>query len=385
MNTAAPLKRILFASPWWHAGIVNGVLRHAAKRGWHVDLQTCLSGVLPERWEGDGVVTQMGRHDAGLLRILQSCPCPCVSLNNNYPQNQIPRVSTNSAMAGTLAADHLLERGFRSFAFFAGRALPTQGMNRCIAFEKRLKEHGFTAERIIANIPSSRQQAYSEQAFDWLRERLLALPRPLGVFAFNDQDAVAVIEACMVEGVSIPHEVAVLGVLNMEIFRQSTTIELSSIDFDFDAMTGKACEVLAGMMEGEPAPPEPIFFPPTGVITRESTDTLAAHKPRVAKAIRFMLESYDRDISMDDVLTAVGGSRAGLFKAFKQDMGQSPGEVLARIRVDKAKRMLEDTDERIYAVSEACGFGEPINLHRVFKQHTGMSPNAYRKAKRVAD
>jgi LacI family transcriptional regulator len=237
-------KRILFASPWWHADIVNGVLRHAAARGWHVDLQTCLSGVLPERWEGDGMVTQLSGNHEQLLRLIEQCGCPAVSLNNNFPDIPMPRVSTDGEAAGRLAAEHLLERGFRSFAFYAHGIMGSARRSRYTSFDRTLRTAGYRADPLLWEEEIGQYEASWFGRQQWLVEKLTALAKPLGVFAFNDQGAVEVIEACMSAGIAIPDQVAVLGMLNMDIFRHSTTVGLSSIAYDFDHMTGLACDVL---------------------------------------------------------------------------------------------------------------------------------------------
>lgn len=378
----APTRRVLFGSPWWHSDIVNGVLRHAARLGWHVDLQTLLSGRLPDEWDGDGIITQLGSDLDEQRAFLDRTRCPAVSLNANFPQIDIPRVSTNSAAAGRLAAEHLLERGFQHFAFYA-YDLSSRTFARHAAYKQALQHAGYEPYTIAW---ADEQQHYDStwpQRIAWLRQRLADLPQPLAVYAFNDQAAVEVIEACLAESIPVPERVAVLGTLNMDLFRHSTTIGLSSIDFDFDDMTRRACQLLHDMMQGSPPPDDPILVPPVRVVVRQSTDIVAAHTPLVARAIRFMLDHYHQPIGIDDIRQAVGGSRARLFNAFKNDMNRTPGDVLTRIRLDHAKRLLTDTDDKVYAIAAACGFGKPLNLHRAFKQQTGQSPNAYRKQQRT--
>jgi LacI family transcriptional regulator len=375
-------KRVLFASPWWHSDIVNGVLRHAASLGWHVDLQTVLSGQLPGRWAGDGIITQLGGDLEQTKRLLAETACPAVSLNNNFPEIDIPRVSTDGQAVGRMAAEHFMERGFQTFAFYSARE-SIAASQRYGQFAKTLELAGHRAETLSWHDRRKTRDENWRDRQQWLVERLKSLDQPLAVFAFNDQAAVEVIEACLAESIAVPDQVAVLGVLDMDLFRHCTTVSLSSIQFDFDRITREACELLDRLMEGEPVPTEPILHPPTGIAVRQSTDTLAAHAPVVARAVRFMLDHYAEPIGIDDILEAAGGSRAGLFNAFKKDRDQAPGEVLLDIRLDRAKRMLEQTDEKVYTVAEACGFGKPVNLHRAFNQSVGMSPNRYRKAKQA--
>lgn len=373
-------KRVLFGSPWWHSDIVNGVIRHAADRGWHVDLQTCLSGTLPNRWSGDGIVTQMAGEAVAHLKSVAGPRCPIVSLNNNAPDIDVPTVGPDTRLAGRVAAEHLLDRGFKSFAFYSRENSPAAS-TRCREFTRTIELAGHSAQAIQW---TDRREVRGESWFDrqrWLGEHLDRLDKPLAVFAFNDEVAVEVIEACMARDLTIPDRVAVLGVLDMDIFRLSTTVALSSVAFDFDKITETACAVLGRIMDGQPPPDEPILFPPLGVVDRQSTNTLAAYSPVVAQAVRYMLDHHtEAELSIDPIVDASGVSRASLFNAFKAELNRTPGAVLLRIRLDRAKKMLTETDEKVYAVADACGFGKPVNLHRAFKQHLGVSPNEFRAA-----
>ncbi|MBT3293837.1 MAG: substrate-binding domain-containing protein [Verrucomicrobia bacterium] len=382
MNTPEQPIRVLFANAWWHQDIVNGTVRHAAERGWHVDLQVCMSGRLPERWQGDGIITMLGGDRVELGRLIDDAKCPAVSLNDNFADFNIPRISQDDAIAGNMAAEHFLERGFNSFAFYSHGLSPDTAERRYSAFAARLRQEGYETNPILwADARGKRADTWLNRQ-EWLRETLSTLPKPLAVFALNDEAATEVIEACLAESITVPESVAVLGMLDMAIFRNSTTIPLSSIQVDFDTITRVACDVLARMMDGEPPPAHPILFPPTGIASRRSTDTIAAHLPEVARAVRFMLGNYARQFGTDDIAHAAGVCKTLLYDAFASDMGQTPYAVLNRIRVDNAKRLLVDTSKKIETVAEECGFGNRINLHRHFKRSLGTSPAAFRKQER---
>lgn len=371
-------KRILFASPWWHSELVNGIVTHAAKKGWRMDLRPCFSGDLPETWNGDGYATMLGGIE-DQRRFIANATCPGVSLNENFPDVDIPIVTGDKTAAGRLAAEHLMDRGFRSYAFYASEFSPA-GRPRFVAFADRLAEAGHSVQ-VLSAVDEQIEEADRPA---WLRQRLAEIDKPVGLFAFNDRNAIEVIDTCLDELLDVPDQVAVLGLLDMDVFRHCTSIGLSSIAFDSDEIARVACDLLERMMDGEPPPAEPILLPPTGVRVRQSTDTLAAHKPIVARAVRYMFDHYQEPIDIDHVVQHVGGSRGGLFKAFRNDMGCTPGRALMRIRIDKAKRMLVESDEKAYAVADACGFGKPVNLHRAFQKLVGDSPIAYRKRRRRA-
>ena len=375
-------KRVLFASPWWHQDIINGTVRHAAEHGWHLDLQTVLSGQLPDRWTGQGVITLLGGDIDKQRHFLQNIKCPVVSMNENYPEFGLPTVCQDDEMAGRMAAMHFAERFFRLHAFYSHGSSLYAAQIRCAAFESEVKRHGGEILTLQWDkLKKARPNTWENRQI-WLRERLRKIAKPLAVFATNDQAAVEVVEACMIEGIAVPDEVAVLGMLDMRLFRDSTTISLSSIQVDFDTLTRIACDLLEELMAGKPPPLEPIILAPGGVAVRRSTDTMASEHPQVRRAIQFMTEHFTRSLDTDAIARAAGMSKSGLYSAFKQDLRQTPYVILTRIRVNQAKRMLRDTKLPVSSIAEACGFADAVNLYRNFKTIVGLSPAAFRKGGR---
>lgn len=356
---------------------MQGIARNVAKHGWHLNLEAALSGRLPRRWSGDGILTTLSR-DIPFEQFQKRAGCPAVSLSLNRPQIQIPRVGFDNRIAGHLAAEHFLERGFGSFAFYH-RHHQYSGQQRFAAFTERIRQAGFDTVANWDQIDQPDQRDHWAGRQELLTQWLSAADRPVGVFAADDAAGVEVIEACQSLGLSIPYEVGVLGMLDIPLFRQSTTVAMSSITVDFAASTRIACDVLAKLMEGGDRPSEPILLAPTGIAVRESTDTIAAGDPHVARAIRFMMEHYGDPIDVGRIVAASGLGQTQLYAAFKQYVGQSPAALLTRIRIDKAKRSLADSKTKIEAIAHACGFGDRINLYRQFKQHEGISPGAYRR------
>ena len=71
-------------------------------------------------------------------------------------------------------------------------------------------------------------------------------------------------------------------------------------------------------------------------------------------------------------------SQTRLYVAFEEYLGQTPTAVLTRIRVEKAQRMLSESDEQVRAISAACGFGDVVNVYRTFQRLLGVSPQGWR-------
>ena len=123
---------------------------------------------------------------------------------------------------------------------------------------------------------------------------------------------------------------------------------------------------------------EPILIPPKHVELRQSTDILAVPHPAVVRALRYIKENFGDPITLEDIGEHAGMSKRGLEKAFLKHLGRSPATELRRHRLDNAKKMLTETDEKIETIAQACGYSNSSNLSFAFNKDTQMSPRAYR-------
>ena len=66
-------------------------------------------------------------------------------------------------------------------------------------------------------------------------------------------------------------------------------------------------------------------------------------------------------------------------RVFSAEVGESPGLYVERIRIEAARRQLEETDDTVVAIAGRCGFGSAETLRRVFVRRMGIPPDRYRK------
>ncbi len=139
----------------------------------------------------------------------------------------IPWVETDDGKVAELAALHLIERGFRNFAFCGAGAF-NWSVWRGEAFVKILKEHRFDCH--VFSPKSSRASVKS-----WPQEKpslaawLKALPKPIGLFASYDIRAGQVLDICRDLDILVPDEVAVVGVDNDPIICNLAHPSLTSV------------------------------------------------------------------------------------------------------------------------------------------------------------
>lgn len=98
----------------------------------------------------------------------------------------------------------------------------------------------------------------------------------------------------------------------------------------------------------------------------------------VNKALEYMRENYEHKVTLTDVADHTFVSQWHLSKLLNRHTGQSFSELLNKIRIEKAKKLLEDPALRVGDVAEMVGFLDMAHFSRVFKKVTGISANEYR-------
>ena len=72
-------------------------------------------------------------------------------------------------------------------------------------------------------------------------------------------------------------------------------------------------------------------------------------------------------------------SRRGLHQAFLKHIGRPPGHELHRVRVERAKKLLAETNHKMEVVAAMCGYQSANSFWVAFRQATQMTPKQYRK------
>jgi len=103
---------------------------------------------------------------------------------------------------------------------------------------------------------------------------------------------------------------------------------------------------------------------------------------QISKAIDFMEANLERSLDLPTIAEATGLSPSHFARQFRTTVGRAPHQYLIQIRIDRAKRLLGETDRGIAEIAFACGFANQEHLTRLFKRSCGLTPAAYRKGRR---
>lgn len=99
---------------------------------------------------------------------------------------------------------------------------------------------------------------------------------------------------------------------------------------------------------------------------------------RLLAARRLLAAHLDQALRLEDLAAEAGLSVSQFSLLFRRRFGTSPMRYLAELRMQAARRLLEQTALSVQAVAERVGFEDPLYFSRQFKRHVGRSPSAYR-------
>jgi len=99
---------------------------------------------------------------------------------------------------------------------------------------------------------------------------------------------------------------------------------------------------------------------------------------------RWIADHPAADLSVEALAARTGMSVRHFARSFRSEVGITPGRYVEAVRVECARRRLEETDESIEAVAAACGFGTAETMRRTFLRTLHVPPAEYRRRFRAA-
>jgi LacI family transcriptional regulator len=214
--------------------------------------------------------------------------------------------------------------------------------------------------------------------FAAIAQCLAKLPKPSGVFAAYDTRAHEILNVCRHEGITVPDEIALVGVDNEELLCRLAFPPLTSIALNSKRMGYLAAALLDQMMSGKNVSPDVHLVEPVGIVCRQSTDILAIKDALVGRAVRFIREHACDGINVNDLLREVPLSRRVLESRFRKILERSPHDEIVKTRIRRVKGLLRETDLPLSIIAEKTGFEHMEYLSVAFKREEGVSPSAFR-------
>ena len=370
-----------------------GIQRYANRMGWHIQmvgyserdggayrierspLGSGVAGLL-EFWHPAGCIVDCGRFPEA-INSSEFGDCPTVFLDH-HPKSSRGRtgyVFSDVESVAALAARELMYSGYGNYAYFPFVEDLDWSRGRGAAFARYI---GINRKR-MCKVSYPKGVALDHGLHEAISARLSKLPKPCGIFAANDLIAEAVLVACTRLGISVPDEVAVVGVDNATYICENCQPTISSVSRDFDNAGWIAAELLDDLMAHPRKRTATARYKAYGVTRRASSRFVAGGDRRVAKAMEYIRKHACERIVPMDVVREMGCSRRLADMLFKKVTGHTLHDEIHATRLNRVKELLRNPKIDVSALPDLCGYASLVDLRRVFKRLTGMTVREYQK------
>ncbi|QDU33240.1 Xylose operon regulatory protein [Poriferisphaera corsica] len=376
--------------------MLRGIMKYEQEHGpWCFHLTPGdFKQALPQmsRWHGTGIIARTD-DDLEFEQAILSAKIPTVLLDMSerqlapkHPFSKLAEIHPDSESIGQLAADYFINRHFIQFGF-VGILDRIWSDKRRQGFMTSVQNYGYNARYFHFDIqtayaPSDSHLTINQtlddqqvQLVDWLRK----MPKPIAIMACDDVIGRYVIDACRIANISVPQEVAVLGVDDDHFFCNLSHPSLSSIAVN--AMKGgyEAAALLDRMMKDEKQSSERIIVAPMDIKSRQSTDVLAIDDQLIKQAMQIINEKAMLFITIDDIAQQCHVSRRHLEIRFRKVLNRSILDMLQDRKIRYACERLQNTDSPIEQIAENTGYCSVSYFIQVFRNYMHTTPAGYRR------
>ena len=385
MNDIPKVALLVETSRGFGRQLLRGIVRYGRLNGpWSFFITPGdFKQVVPrmQEWGGNGIIARLETPkiaqailDTGLPTIVIDLSAK--QLQSDHPLSRFSELSSDSFGAAKMAAEHLIERGFRRFAYvgIGGRIWSDrreEGFCTTVA-EKGFSTHVYRPPRLQRDRKWAQEQ---KSMSEWLKE----LPKPIGLMACNDDRGREVLEACRVAGIHVPEEIAVVGVDNDELLCQLADPPLSSVALNAEGAGYRAAALLDRMMHQRWRKPRKLLAEPLHVIVRRSSDVVSIEDPLVAEALSFIHSHASEPLQVNDIVRYCDVSRRKLEIRFQEHVGRTLRDELQRVRLERSTQFLAETGLSVAKIAESVGFASPSYFIQVFIKSYGLTPAQYRR------
>lgn len=386
------MKRVgLLIERHWHYGrrLCEGIAAFARERGdLSLEFVEWKAGRGGKALRGfDGFIARVWSDR--MAAALKATGRPVVDVYSGEPSDGFVLVDQNAMLIARLAARHFIERRFTRFAFcgYAFQRYSTLrrehfvhalGLNhfRCSVFEDRRFSPARFGHRILG-VGDFSAGMRSKRLERWLA----GLEKPVAVFCAHDLVALELARACGDLGICVPEEVAILGVDNDPLLCDFTNPTISSIDPNPFEIGRQAASALVRWIDDPARKPEDARPEPAGISERMSTRVYLYPEPWLTDALVYIRRNVARNINASEVIRHLKLSHTTVEKAFRARLGTSVRQEIAKVRIEEAKRLLENTTLPLADVCSLSGFSSKAYFTAAFGRATGTTPLVWRTSK----
>ena len=325
-----------------------------------------------KEWKIEAVIAQWEYEGVDFLDQLD---IPVFLQSYRNISGRFSKISGDYIGAGVMAAQFFAKRHFKNFAFYGNKNF----------FWSKARAEGYRRE--VERIKGNYYYFESEllDSMQWSREHveldnwLQGLPKPVALFACDDNFALQVSEMCKVNNINIPDELSLLGVDNDELICNLSHPSISSIVTDDENGGYQTGKMLQNLILNKNNIPFNINIDPVRIELRQSTEKYNISDSYVKTVLNYIHENIRLNISIDELTAIVPLSRRNLEKKFREATGTSVHQFILDKKVDLISTELLTTDKDLLDIAIETGFNDVRNVYRIFKKYTGYTPVSFRK------
>jgi len=325
-----------------------------------------------KEWKIEAVIAQWEYEGVDFLDQLD---IPVFLQSYRNISGRFSKISGDYIGAGVMAAQFFAKRHFKNFAFYGNKNF----------FWSKARAEGYRRE--VERIRGNYYYFESEllDSMQWSREHveldnwLQGLPKPVALFACDDNFALQVSEMCKVNNINIPDELSLLGVDNDELICNLSHPSISSIVTDDENGGYQTGKMLQNLILNKNNIPFNINIDPVRIELRQSTEKYNISDSYVKTVLNYIHENIRLNISIDELTAIVPLSRRNLEKKFREATGTSVHQFILDKKVDLISTELLTTDKGLLDIAIETGFNDVRNVYRIFKKYTGYTPVSFRK------
>lgn len=387
------IPRVIFVASMqsnYGPSVLRGVFAHIAAHGeWGLEIIRSVADFTTQTIEeavthkADGCIIALNEERPEAYQTLINCSIPFVTVETFSDilasrKLNARHIRIDNQAIGRDAARNFLKQGrYMSFGFVTLRTERPWAIARKEGFIQELQRRNRRLVTFHRN-PTADAVARRGDLAKWLRR----LDKPTAILAADDADAFEVIQACKIARLTIPDDVAILGVDDDPLICENIKPALSSIRPAFIDAGRQAAAALERLMRGRHAQVKSGITMVKGhneIVTRASTRPETSAGMLVQEAIAFIQANVRNGIGIEDIREHLGVSRALMDLRFRQVRNESVLTVLTEARLKELKHALKFTEEPIGEITARLGWSSPNYPKRLFKEKFGCSMQAWRQ------
>ena len=294
--------------------------------------------------------------------------------------NRVPPaidVHLDSEALVSAALGLLLQRGYTNVAHFG----TTDSAEN---YYSELQKQHFIAlsnkKQLSCSTFSFNRQQSTNHSLSEAAQWISRLAKPCGIIAYSDNIARDLLDACRLAQVSVPEQVAIIGIDNNTELCENSRPTLSSIQPDFESSGYLAAEALDRVWSASPSPSLPLSltYGIKGIHERASTQDLRGCGRIAAAAQRILRAEAMTPITIRDIAKRLNLSLRLLEIDYLKVNGRTLKSDLTELRLQRLRERLQSETTPMGELALSCGFKTANTAQVAFRKRFGMSMRACR-------